>query len=297
MTTVRQQACASLAQLIERQALRYGHYTPIDGVLVSRFVSPTEPITTVMRPVYSVILQGMKEAMIGSGLVRYHAGQSLIAGVDLPVTSRILEASNALPYLSISIEIDRSILLELLAGQAAPAPDAPHAQLFETSQFDPRLADPLARLLELIDYPEGIPVLTPLIQREILWRLLQGPFSAVLRQLAWPQGDVGRIGRATSWIRNNHAQPLRIAELAALVNMSAPSLHRHFRSITSVSPLQFQKHVRLHLARRRVLAAEGIGIVAHDVGYDSLSQFNRDYRKLYGVSPSQDLAALRHQAG
>lgn len=296
-TAGRQPPAARLAQLIERQALRYGHYTPIDGVLVSRFISPTEPITTVMRPVYSVIMQGMKEAMIGNGLVRYRAGESLIAGVDLPVTSRILEASSDTPYLSVSIEIDRAILLDLLEGQAAPAADTPHAQLFDTSAFDTRLADPVARLLELIDYPEGIPVLAPLIQREIIWRLLQGPFASVLRQLAWPQGDVGRIGRATSWIRNNHAQPLRVADLAALVNMSAPSLHRHFRTITSVSPLQFQKHVRLHLARRRVLAAEGIGIVAHDVGYDSLSQFNRDYRKLYGVSPSQDLAAFRQQSG
>lgn len=285
-----------LARLVERQALRYGHYTPIDGVLVSRFVSPTEPITTVMRPVYSVIMQGMKEAMIGSELVRYRAGESLIAGVDLPVTSRILEASGATPYLSISVEIDRAILLDLLEEHGGPTADAPHTMLFETSQFDPRLADPLVRLLELADYPEDIPVLAPLIRREIIWRLLQGPFAGVLRQLAWPEGDVGRIGRATRWIRENFAHPLRIAELANLVNMSPPSLHRHFRSITTVSPLQFQKHVRLHLARRRVLAAEGIGVVAHDVGYDSLSQFNRDYRKLYGVSPSQDLAALRQQA-
>ncbi len=285
-----------LARLVERQALRYGHYTPIDGVLVSRFVSPTEPITTVMRPVYSVIMQGMKEAMIGSELVRYRAGQSLIAGVDLPVTSRILEASGSTPYLSVSVEIDRAILLDLLEEHGGPATDSPRTMLFETSQFDPRLADPLVRLLELVDYPEDIPVLAPLIRREIIWRLLQGPFAGVLRQLAWPEGDVGRIGRATRWIRENFAHPLRIAELANLVNMSPPSLHRHFRSITTVSPLQFQKHVRLHLARRRVLAAEGIGVVAHDVGYDSLSQFNRDYRKLYGVSPSQDLATLRQQA-
>lgn len=297
MSGERQPALEALTQLIERQALRYGHYTPIAGVLVSRFVSPTEPITTVMRPVYSVILQGMKEAMIGSELVRYRAGQSLIAGVDLPVTSRILEASSLQPYVSVSIEIDRTILLDLLEGQAAPASGAAQPMLFDTSQLDPRLADPLTRLLELIDYPEGIPVLAPLIQREIIWRLLQGPFASVLRQLAWPQGDVGRIGRATHWIRENFAQPLRIADLANLVNMSPPSLHRHFRTITSVSPLQFQKHVRLHLARRRVLAAEGISVVAHDVGYDSLSQFNRDYRKLYGVSPSQDLASLRHQGG
>jgi len=297
MTIARQPPLASLAHLIERHALHYGHYTPIEGVLVSRFVSPTEPITTVMRPVYSVIMQGMKEAMIGSEMVRYRAGESLIAGVDLPVTSRILEASSDVPYLSISIEIDRAILLDLLQGETAPAAGTPPVALFDTSGFDPRLADPLARLLELIDYQEGIPVLAPLIRREIIWRLLQTPFASVLRQLAWPEGDVGRIGRATRWIRDNHAQPLRIADLAELVNMSAPSLHRHFRSITSVSPLQFQKHVRLHLARRRVLADEGIGVVAHDVGYDSLSQFNRDYRKLYGVSPSQDLAAVRYQAG
>lgn len=152
-----------LARVVERQALRYGHYTPIDGVLVSRFASPTEPITTVMRPVYSVIMQGMKEAMIGSELVRYRAGQSLIAGVDLPVTSRILEASGSTPYLSVSVEIDRAILLDLLEEHGGPATDSPRTMLFETSQFDPRLADPLVRLLELVDYPEDIPVLAPAV--------------------------------------------------------------------------------------------------------------------------------------
>ena len=184
-------------------------------------------------------------------------------------------------------------VLELLGEH--PAEHAPGQPVvpFEISEFDTRLADPLARLLELLDHPNDIPVLMPLIRREIIWRLLQGPFAPVLRQLAWPDGNVARIARATNWIRDNFAKPLRVAELADFVSMSAPSLHRHFKTITTVSPLQFQKQVRLHMARRRLLASEGIGLVAYDVGYESLSQFNRDYRKLYGLSPSQDVIRVR----
>jgi len=282
-----------LAPLIERQAIRYGLYTPIEGLLVSRFVSPSEPIATVQRPVYSVVVQGMKEAMLGDRLIRYRAGESLIAGVDLPVTSRIIEASSHTPYLSVSFELDRATVLELVGSQPGQVLDAEAVVPFDIRPFDARLADPLARLLELLDHPDDMPVLAPLIRREIIWRLLQGPFAPVLRQLAWPEGNVARIARATHWIRENFAKPLRVAELADFVSMSAPSLHRHFKTITTVSPLQFQKQVRLHIARRRLLSSEGIGLVAYDVGYESLSQFNRDYRKLYGLSPSQDVTRLR----
>ncbi|MDR9753759.1 AraC family transcriptional regulator [Pseudomonas sp. SZMC_28357] len=288
-----QAAIRRLAPLIERQAARYGLYTPIEGLMVSRFFSPSEPIATVQRPVYSVIVQGMKEAMLGDRLIRYRAGESLIAGVDLPVTSRIVEATSQTPYLSVSFELDHATVLELLGEHPTEHSPGQPVVPFEISEFDTRLADPLARLLELLDHPNDIPVLMPLIRREIIWRLLQGPFAPVLRQLAWPDGNVARIARATNWIRDNFAKPLRVAELADFVSMSAPSLHRHFKTITTVSPLQFQKQVRLHMARRRLLASEGIGLVAYDVGYESLSQFNRDYRKLYGLSPSQDVIRVR----
>lgn len=263
--------------------------------MISRFVHPSQPLATVQGPVYSVVAQGMKEAMIGNEVIRYAAGTSLIAGVDLPVTSRILEASHEEPYLSVSFELDYKIVLDLLGDQQYQPPAASSVLPFEVRDFDSRLSDPLARLLELLDHPQDIAVLAPLISREIVWRLLQSPFAALLRQLTWPDGNIARIARATKWIRENFAETLRIAELADLVGMSVPSFHRHFKTVTTVSPLQFQKQVRLHVARRHLLTAKGVGSVAFDVGYDSLSQFNRDYRKLYGLPPTLDVAGLRHQ--
>lgn len=247
------------------------------------------------RPVYSVVAQGVKEAMTGDRLIRYSAGQSLVTAVDLPVTSRVVEASVEAPYLSVSFELDPAIVYDLLDEPSAQ-PSAPERVVpFEIGALDPRLDDPLARMLELLDHPSDIPVIAPLIRREITWRLLQGPFATLLRQLAGPDGNVSRIARATSWIRENFTEPLRVAALAERVNISVPSFHRHFKAITTVSPLQFQKQTRLHMARRRLLAAEGVGAVAYDVGYESLSQFNRDYRKLYGLPPSQDVASLRQE--
>lgn len=292
--SVERDLLSRLGPLVERQALQHGLYTPIEGLMVARFVSPSEPLATVQHPVYSVVIQGIKEALIGNQVVRYNAGNSLVAGVDLPVSSHIVEASNERPYLSVSLALDYGIIYDLLGDQPSP-PAAQNVTPFEVRAFDPSLSDPLVRMLELLDHPEDIPVLAPLITREITWRLLQGPFSNLLRQLSRPEGHIARIARATKWIRDNYAEPLRVAELADRVNMSIPSFHRHFKSVTTVSPLQFQKQARLHLARRRLLETEGIGQIAYEVGYESLSQFNRDYRKLYGLPPREDIANLRQE--
>lgn len=292
--SVERDLLSRLGPLVERQALRHGLYTPIEGLMVARFVSPSEPLATVQHAVYSVVVQGTKQALIGDQVVRYNAGNSLVAGVDLPVSSHIVEASSERPYLSVSLALDYSIIYDLLGDQPAP-PAAHDVTPFEVRPFDLSLSDPLVRMLELLDHPQDIPVLAPLITREITWRLLQGPFSNLLRQLSRPEGNIARIARATKWIRDNYAEPLRVAELAEQVNMSVASFHRHFKNITTVSPLQFQKQARLHLARRRLLEAEGIGQVAYEVGYESLSQFNRDYRKLYGLPPREDVANLRQE--
>lgn len=283
-----------LAQLTERQAKRHGMHTHIDGLTLSCFTRASEPFVSVQHPVYSVVLQGVKEAMICDQLVRYTAGQSLIAGVDLPVTSRIVEASVSAPYLAISVALDLSNVVELI-GNRPNGPAVEAAAPFGVMDFDPELADPLVRLLELLDRPADVPVLAPLINREIVWRLLHSPFAPLLKALAWPEGNIARIGRAAQWIRENVSEPLRVAELAGRVNMSVPSFHRHFKKVTTVSPLQFQKQMRLHIARKRLLAAESVAVVAHSVGYESLSQFNRDYRKFYGLAPTQDVAVLRQE--
>lgn len=288
-------AVARLAPLLDEKALRYGLHTPLPGVMISRFTHPSQPLATVQHPVFSVVAQGVKEAMISKDIVRYFPGQALVAGVDLPVTSRIIEATPDTPYLSISIALDPSLIVDLLGEQAMQFDQDELLRPFSVKPFDPRIADPLIRLLDLLDHPEDVAALAQPITREIVWRLLQGPFAPFLRQLAWPEGQIARIGRATHWMRENYAENLRIADLADRVSMSVPSFNRHFRAVTTVSPLQFQKQIRLHMARRRLLASEPVAAVAYDVGYESLSQFNRDYRNLYGLAPSQDVVALRRE--
>lgn len=282
-----------LAPLIDRQAVRHGADLPIPGLTVSRFDHPSQPLGAVQHPVFSVVVQGVKAAMIGGTLIRYTAGNCLVTCVDLPVSSHIVEASPARPYLAVSLALDPRLIHDLAGERLVELPDLQVSTPFGVGALDPRLVDPLTRLLELVDDTGAIPVLAPLVTREIAWRLLQGPFATLLRQAARPDGNLSRIARATRWIRDNAASPLSVPELAAHVHMSAPSLHRHFRAVTSVSPLQFQKQVRLHEARLRLLASEGVAHAAFAVGYESLSQFNRDYRKLYGRPPTQDVAALR----
>lgn len=289
MTSERETVLARLAPPAERQAKRYGVHAHIDGPMLSCFPAASEPFASVQHPVYTVVIKGVKEAMLCDELVRYTAGQSLIADVDLPMTSSIVEATATVPYLAISVELDLSTVVDLTADRPQPPP-AETAKPFGVMAFAPDLADPLARLLELLDRPADAPILTPLINREIVWRLLHSPFAPLLRALACPEGHIAHIGRATQWIRENVSAPLRVAELTSRVNTSVPSCHRHFKKCTTVSPLRFQKQLRLHIARKRLLAAQSVAAVACSVGYESL---NRDYRNLYGLAPMQDVAVRR----
>jgi AraC-like DNA-binding protein len=170
---------------------------------------------------------------------------------------------------------------------------APDNQVAGKYTLDAELIDPLIRLVSLIERPRDIPVMAPLIRREIVWRLLHTEHGPLLSQLAFANGHAARIGRTTAWIRENIAETLSIADLAAQANMSIPSFHRHFKAVTSLSPVQFQKRVRLQEARRVLSGANMISSVAYDVGYESISQFNRDYRRLFNLTPSDDAALLR----
>ena len=288
-----------LAALIERQWHRFGRETPADGLLLNRAEMPSGPIRAVYRPSFCVVAQGAKATLLGDSAYRYTAGQALFASLDLAVTARITEASAARPYLALSLAIDLDALADLLSTRAdtlteGPAPALPFAPL-RTVALDPALCDPLARLLALLDHPRDLPVLAPLIGREIVWRLLGGPLGPALRQLGLPESHAARIGRATAWIRGHYAEPLRVADLAALAHMSPASFHRHFKAVTTMTPVQFQKQVRLHEARRLLLAAGDVAGVGYAIGYESPSQFSRDYRRLFGAPPGRDAAAMRAQ--
>ena len=288
---------SGLAALIERQWHRYGRETPADGLLLNRAETPSGPIRTVYRPPFCVVVQGAKTTLLGVSAYRYAAGQALLASLDLAVTSRITEASPARPYLALNLAIDLDALTDLLSAQAdtlaAGMDSAPAFAALRTVALDPDLCDPLARLLALLDHPRDLPVLAPLINREIVWRLLGGPLGPALRQAGLPESHAARIGRTTAWIRAHYAEPLRVADLAALARMSAASFHRHFKAVTTMTPVQFQKQVRLHEARRLLLAAGDVAGVGYAIGYESPSQFSRDYRRLFGAPPGRDAAAIR----
>ena len=285
-----------LAPLIERHWRTHGRQTPIDGLLINRADTPCALIPALYRPSFCLVVQGGKMSMLGGVAYRYAAGQCLLASLDLPVTSRITQASKEQPYLALSLAIDPSTVAGLLVEQPAATRDAaPVFTALTADDHDPALRDPLKRLLNLLDCPADQPVLAPMIRREIVWRLLGGSLGASLRQIGLADTHAARIGRATAFIRDHYAETLRVADLAALAGMSVPGFHRHFKAVTTMTPVQFQKQVRLQEARRRLVAAEEVARVGFAIGYESLSQFSRDYRRLFGAPPGRDAAAIRAQ--
>jgi AraC-like DNA-binding protein len=283
---------SDLLHVIERYA-RYDYVTPIPGLKVGRTDLPTEASHSIYQPSFGLVARGVKELMVGEVPFRYAAGESLLCAADVPVTSQVTQASPSAPYLAIHLDLDPAVVAELLREQSGERPAAPDIKVAGKHALDESLIDPLIRLLSLIDRPQDIPVMAPLIRREIAWRLLNSDHGPLLAQLAFANGHATRIGRTTAWIREHFAAALSIPDLAAQANMSVPSFHRHFKAVTSMTPVQFQKRVRLQEARRGLSGASTISAVAYDVGYESISQFNRDYRRLFNLTPSDDAATLR----
>ncbi|TCK30752.1 AraC-like DNA-binding protein [Ancylobacter aquaticus] len=283
---------SDLLSVIERHA-RYDYVTPIEGLKVGRTDVPSEVGHSIYQPSFGFVGRGVKELMVGEIPFHYAAGESLLCAADVPVTSQVTVASPSEPYLAVHLELDPAIVADLLLEAAGDTPKAPDTLVAAKHPLDPDLFDPLIRLISLLERPQDIPVLAPLVRREIVWKLLHGAHGPMLSQLAFANGHAARIGRTTAWLRENFAAPLSIPDLAAQANMSVPSFHRHFKAVTSMTPVQFQKRVRLQEARRTLSGASTISAVAYEVGYESISQFNRDYRRLFNLTPSNDAATLR----
>ena len=269
--------------------------TTVPGLTLSRADAPTEPAGVVYYPLFCVVARGRKRVFLGDEAFHYDPASYLVASVDLPVTGQVIEA----PYLGLTLALDpgrlAALLLELPPTAAVGGGRTTAAtRALAVNALDDDLLDPLVRLLRLLDRPRDIPVLAPLLEREILYRLLLGPRGAMLRQLALPASRLSQIRRAIHAIQQRYAQPLRVAELARLAGMSAPAFHRHFRAVTNLSPLQFQKRLRLQEARRRLLGADADAArVGFDVGYESPSQFSREYRRHFGAPPGRDAVRVR----
>lgn len=283
---------ADLLAVMERYA-RFDYVTPVPGLKLGRTNLPTEFSHSIYQPSFGMVGRGVKELMVGELPFHYAAGESLLCAADVPVTSRVIEASPQNPYLAIHLDIDPTTVADLLRALGPTRPQPSENKVAGKHALSPGLIDPLIRLLSLIDQPQDIAVMAPLIRREITWRLLHSEHGPMLSQLAFANGHAARIGRTTAWLRENFAAPLSIPDLAAQANMSVPSFHRHFKAVTSMTPVQFQKRVRLQEARRTLSGASTISAVAYEVGYESISQFNRDYRRLFNLTPSNDAASLR----
>ncbi|QWT13049.1 AraC family transcriptional regulator [Sphingobium xenophagum] len=290
---VMRDAMDHLRGLLARHWHAKGRETQIDGLFLSHAEQPSDIMRSIYRTSFCVVLQGSKISLLGEQAWRYTQGQYLIASMDLPVTAQIVEASPDRPYMAFSLTIDPAMIAELVVELEDASPAAERGPLV-VGALDPSLLDPLIRLFALLDTPRDLPVLAPLIRREIVWRLLNGPHGGSLRQIGLAGGAIARIARVLRWITDHYADPISIDELAGMAAMSAASLHRHFKAATTLTPIQFQKQVRLQAARRLLLSETNEAAAAgFAVGYESASQFNRDYRRLFGQPPRRDVSAIR----
>jgi AraC-like DNA-binding protein len=269
--------------------------TDIPGLLLVRRTAPTAPCSMTYEPSVTVIAQGRKRVDLGRTTFIYDASRFLLTSVDLPVVSRVIEASEAVPCLALSLKLEMPVVRELLSReeiQVAEAPsDTPGMATGETTVEFLRAC---CRLVDLLDTPQDIPFLSGLIQREIIYRILRSAEGARLRAIATLGEQSHRTAKAIAWIRANYAKPLRVEELAELAGMGVSTLHHHFRTLTAMSPLQYQKHLRLQSARGRMLM-DGLDAAsaAFEVGYESASQFNREYNRFFGQPPMRDIRTLR----
>ena len=291
-----------LTRLIDRRTDRDGaHPTALDELTLYRVSGPSEPVPTVHDPSLCLVAQGRKRIVLGGETYIYDPAQFLLLSVALPGFSEVIEATPDRPFLALRIGLDPGEVGQLIAD-LGPDPERVEAAApcrgLAVSPLGPRLLDAVARLVALLDDPASIAVLAPLIRREIAYHLLAGDQGPRLRQIAAGDGQARRVVRAIRWLKAHYTEPLRIDELARRVALSPSALHHHFRAVTALSPLQYQKQLRLQEARR-LLLAEGIdaAAAAYRVGYESASQFSREYRRLFGRPPGGDLRALRAEAG
>lgn len=274
------------------------HDSPIPGVDLIRSSTPTMPMPVVYEPTLCLIAQGRKRVMLGTTAYVYDPARYLIASVDLPVMGSVIEASESTPYLCLALDLDMTVLSDLALRHSLPdesdsAPD-PGMALNDTT---PELLDAMVRLISLLDSPADIEALAPLVTREILYRLLVDPRNSIVRQLARADSRLSQIAKAISWLREHYGEACRIEDIADLAGMSRSTFHAHFKSVTSMSPLEFRSQLRLQEARRLMVAeamdAAGAGF---RVGYESPSQFSRDYVRMFGAPPAKDAGRLRKEA-
>lgn len=288
-------AINSLRDLIGRHVVGRRTPTAVPGLMLFRSEGRSVPLNCIYRSRLYLIVQGRKRVELGTHAFTYDDSHYLITTVDLPVSSAVIEASPHRPYLALSIDFDPAVLADLLlsvpvGGDGGAGEEAGLA----VASLDEALLDSVRRLVALLDTPGDIPVLAPLVRQEIYYRLLTGPLGVRLRAIAVADSHLTRIARVMAWMRTHYAEEFGIDDLARLAGMSAPSLFRHFKAVALMSPMQYRTCIRLQEARRRLVAdGDDAAEAGFAVGYDSPSQFSRDYRRMFGMPPARDAARLR----
>lgn len=285
-----------LAKLIERYCGRDGvHVTAIPSLFFNRQTAITGPVYGVFKPSLCIVVQGAKDVWLAQERFRYSPADYLVASIDLPVIGQVVEASSDLPYLSLKLEFTPKQILDVLSHvEARVGSEENSSRALFVSRIEASLLDTVIRLARLLDNPEDIPVLAPLVTKEILYRVLKGQHGGTLEQIAIEGSYTYRIRNVIEQIMNHYDRSFRIEDLAEIANMSVSSFHRHFKEVTAMSPLQFQKQLRLHEARRLLLSESADAAeVAFRVGYESPSQFSREYSRMFGLPPKEDIKRMR----
>lgn len=289
--TVNADLNAMIVGILDAHGVADGFYeTPIPGLTLMRMSEQRSPSHMHYRPKLCVITQGAKRVMVADQTVDYAAGQTLVVTVEVPVLSQIVDASPARPFIGATMSLDPEIILDVVTRLGGGGHTQGAAGFgFVVSDLDSQITGSLIRLLDLIGRPHGVEILYPAIMREISYWLLTGPAGRNVARMVLPEGQPMRIAKAIAHLRDNFDTPVSVSALARAAGMSASSFHQHFKGLTSMSPLQYQKHLRLLEARRLMVAdGEKAGVAAMTVGYESVSQFSREYARMFGSPPRRE---------
>jgi AraC-like DNA-binding protein len=286
---------SEIRRLVSRHAGDGLTPTALPGLSVYRATEPTQPLGDVLEPTFVLVAGGVKHTALNGEVYRYGVGEYLVASIDLPVVGHIVAADPREPFTAVVLRLNPGRIASLLldTGAAGPPLAATSRSAIGIGHAQPSLINAIARLLALLDRPTDVPALCAGIEREILWRLLTGPQASTVRQIGVADSRLALLARATRWIRDHYEQPFRVEDLAAISGMSPSSFHRHFRTMTSMTPVEYQKQLRLNDAHVRLLSGEHeVAAVGFSVGYLSASQFSREYRRMFGAAPSETLLSI-----
>lgn len=288
----------------ELRALVQRHAVPSCRELLPKLTlwtsyGPTQPTPVIYEPMLYFTLQGIKRMSVGKRQLDHRPGTFLLASIDVPVVCTVIDCSQERPYLGLALQLDRSAVAALVLdlpprSESVPATAQDELEPMTISPSTRVMDDALLRLVRLVEAPDDVPLLAPMIERELIYRALQSEHGNVLRQFARADSRLSQIQRAVKWLREHLTDPSSVETLAGIASMSVSSFHRHFKAVTGLSPLAYHKQMRLQEARRRLLAEPGaVASVAFSVGYESASQFSREYTREFGMPPARDAARLR----